>query len=171
MILTDYLGTLDTNTRDIIAVASSFENKVYNVPEGKWSPLQILEHIYLTDRVVIMMLSRPSEQYHNDKHILGSARLEKVIVTRRDVKVEAPDALQPKGQFENGADFVHAFSEQRKDLSTKLSNGEIAVDNRVHKHLRLGEMTIADWLYFMVHHSQRHLEQIKDILQAEQTVV
>lgn len=165
MILTDYLGTLDTNTRNIINLASSLEDRTYPVPEGKWNPLQILEHIYLTDRVVIMLLSRPSEQIHDDEYILGPARLEKVIVTRRDVKVEAPDALHPKGQFETAADFVKAFSQQRNDLSSKLSKGEIALDNRVHKHLRLGEMTIADWLQFIVQHSRRHFEQIQDILQ------
>lgn len=165
MNLQDYIEILDENSSRTIKLAYSISDDALTLKlPGKWSPLEILEHIFLTDKIVLILLSRPSVNKHTSTHILGSEKLEKFLIDGRNHKVEAPEALHPKGLFPNLDAFEIAFLEQRKQLKLKLDSGEIIMDNRIHKHIRLGEMTISDWLYFIIHHTNRHLEQIQDML-------
>ena len=50
-----------------------------------------------------------------------------------------------------------------QQLSTRLGQ-QLVIDNRVHKHPSLGEMTVSDWLWFMIRHTERHLEQVKEVI-------
>lgn len=76
----------------------------------------------------------------------------------------APEALLPKGEVTDVDAFKKRFQEQRKELKEDIENGKLIIDNRTRKHPRLGEMTVSDWLYFLISHTERHVEQIGELV-------
>ncbi len=167
MDVVNYINLLNNNTSTTLQLAKtcSAEQLLYT-KNSCWNILQILEHIYVTDKVVITLLLHPSDKRADTPEIIGNDTLKKYIVELRNRKVQAPESIQPKGEIKDVATFEHLFLEQRNLLKHYLESGKIVINTTTHKHPFLGEMTITDWLNFIIHHTQRHLEQIKDNLTA-----
>jgi len=164
MNLTDYINSLDLNTNETLQIAKncSTEQLMTN-EENKWNVLQILEHIHKVDKICYKIISQPtSEQVSEKNQVLGNENIKQELVINRSKKIVAPDFLQPTGYFQDLLVFENAFVEFREMLKQNLILGKIVVDNKIFKHPIFGEMTISDWLYFIIHHTDRHLEQIKD---------
>lgn len=161
---------IDSNTQLLLdTVRGLSEEQLQRRPAGKWSVLEQLEHIVLTDRVVDLLLMREPNSMAETDTIIGQERLEKIIVTLRARKVAAPDLLLPKGHIKTISAFEEQFTKQREAFKTKVENGQIILNRQSYKHPYLGEMTVIDWYHFIPLHAQRHLEQIKDILSSETT--
>lgn len=131
--------------------------------------MQILEHIYIVDKVIYRLLLKPSDNLSETEELLGDNKIKRLVVEKREYKVAALESLQPKGEITDVLTLETMFTQQRNSIKNDLESGKIIMDNRIHKHPYLGEMTIADWLSFILHHTQRHLEQIKDCLSAFET--
>ncbi|RYY90933.1 MAG: DinB family protein [Chitinophagaceae bacterium] len=167
MDLLAYQQLLDRTEEEAIAVARRFpDDALQHTTEGKWSPLQALEHIFLTEQLVIGLVQRPSELQHDAETVHGDSKIHHLVVNKREFKREAPERLQPAGRFSDLASFETAFHAQRQALREALQHSTIVCDKRMFPHPALGNMTVADWLYFLAHHTQRHLEQLKEQIPA-----
>ncbi len=165
MEISEYINRLDKNTETAIALAKSCTPELLNQkPDTGWSIAQVLEHICMTELSVCKRISKPSEKSNETATIYGNEKMEKILVGYRDRKVAAPGFLEPKGDITSAEEFEKVFTAQRNRLKDDLSSGKLVIDNKVHLHPRLGEMTMSDWLNFLIHHTQRHLEQVKDLL-------
>ena len=161
-----YFQALDNNTDSTLQLAKSFPSALITVSTNdKWSILQILEHICMTEKLICGIVSKSSDKSAETNELLGNDKIKKLVVEKREYKVIAPDILFPKGDMRDLKDFEKVFLEQRNLLKQDIQTGKLLIDNRIHKHPMLGEMTIKDWLNFLIHHTQRHLEQIKDKLE------
>lgn len=160
-----YINRLDESTNSTLNLVRSIsaQQLAYQVP-GKWNILQTLEHICMTEKLVHGLLKRPSQIAAETTELVGDDKLKRLLVDLRARKLEAPGMLLPKGQLTSISGFEFVFVSTRKLLKENLLSGDIVIDNRVHKHPVIGEMTISDWLNFTLQHTQRHLEQLKDIL-------
>lgn len=165
MELTTYFQSLDDNTNDTLQLAKGCPPALLtdNI-NNKWSVLQILEHICMTEKLICVLVTKPSDKTSESNELIGNDKLQKLVVEKREQKVTAPESLYPKGEIKDLKGFEKIFLEQRNLLKQDIQTGKLTIDNRIHKHPMLGEMTINDWLNFLIHHTQRHLEQIKDIL-------
>lgn len=164
--MVEYLKQLDENTHHLLAVIDELSvDKVVEHNGSGWSVLEILEHIYLTDKAICQVVSKEANTSSQVKEIVGQAQLKRILVTERNSKIEAPDMLKPKGDFQSIADFKTAFLQLRNTLKSDMSTERLKVDNRVHRHFILGEMTIADWLNFILFHTDRHIKQIEELKQ------
>jgi hypothetical protein len=130
--------------------------------EGQWSLIQIAEHIVLTEEMVVGMLSKRSPHLAEEMELLGSDKLNQILVTLRKRKVKAPALLEPQGSIRTAEEFESVLEKSRQQLLARLDSGECMVSTEVYKHPMLGEMTVSDWLYFILHHSARHQLQMKD---------
>ena len=165
MDLKEYSEILDTNSLEFVALINSCNSLELNFKESNvWNILEIAEHVFLTDRLVLSLLFKPTEKKAEGEELLGYDKLNKILVQLRARRVSAPEIVHPKGQIMNAADFELTFLNQRNLLKTGIDSGKIKIDKRIYSHPFLGEMTIMDWLYFIPNHAQRHLEQIKDLL-------
>lgn len=169
MDINDFIERLNSTTNTILQIAKSCSLEQLHFKQGNsWSILEILEHLYLTDRIIYTIISRPSSDMNSSAEIIGNDKIKRLIVEQRNQrKVITPEILKPKGEMKDLITFENAFLVERETLKENLTTGKIVVDNRIHKHPVLNEMTITDWLNFTVHHSQRHIEQIKDILKIQ----
>lgn len=167
MEISEYINRLDKNTETVVSLAKSCTpDQLNKKPANDWSIAQVLEHICMTELSVCKRISKPSDKVNEAATIYGNQKMEKILVGYRDRKVLAPDFLEPKGKITTIEEFEKIFTAQRNRLKDDLSSGRLVIDNKVYLHPRLGEMTISDWLFFLIYHTQRHLEQIKDLLNA-----
>ena len=163
----DFIKNLDETTNDILKLAETCSTEQLNYKQGvSWNILEIIEHLYLTDRVIYTVISRPSEIINSSLAIIGKETMQKILVEKRSRRITSPDVLQPKGEIKDLTTLVDMFVNQRETWKRDLSTGKISIDNRVHMHLIMGKMTIIDWLNFTVHHTQQHIEQVKDIIKS-----
>ncbi len=165
MDIKDFTDRLNKTTNDILQTVKNCSPEQLNIKKDEhWSVLEILEHLYLTDRIIYTIISRPSANINPSPEIVGNDRIKKLLVEERHQKLNAPEILKPKGEIKDLDIFEKVFLAQRETLKDHILTGKILVDNRIHKHPLVNEMTITDWLNFTIHHSQRHLEQIKDTI-------
>ena len=160
-----YIKKLEDNTKRLLDKVDSLNSDIIfsEIQEG-WNINEVLEHIYLTDKAIIYFISQPSDQISNDDEIVGEGKLKRVVAEKREYKIQSPEFLKPKGEFKSIEQFKDVFSDLRSSIITDIKNGKLKIDNRIHKHFVLGDMTILDWLNFIVYHTDRHLHQIDDIL-------
>jgi hypothetical protein len=165
MDLKKYSEILDNNSSEFIELINSCNLGELNFKETNvWNVLEIAEHVFLTDRLVLSLISWASERKAESEELIGFDKLNKILVQLRGRKVSAPEIVHPKGNIRSAADFERMFLDQRNLLKANIVSGKIIVDNRIYAHPFLGEMTIRDWFYFIPNHAQRHLEQMKDLL-------
>lgn len=162
--LKTYLEDLEKNTEEQLALIRSLSEKEKAFrPLNGWSILEVLEHILTTERVVLMMLSRPSANSGSSLSAVGDPYLQAFMKDRINRKFKAPEGLEPKGRLKDFDQFQSSFTEQRNKLRDQLTSGSLKVDERYFKHLILGEMSVSDWLFFIIRHNQRHIDQIVEI--------
>jgi DinB superfamily len=160
-----FIERLDNTTNDTLQTVKLCSKEQLNHKQGdKWSILEILEHLYLTDNIIFTIISRPTIDISPSSEIVGNEKMKTILVDQRDQKLITPEMLKPVGKINNLAVFEQVFLSQRETLKNNISTGKLTIDNRVHKHPILNDMTIIDWLNFTIHHTQRHIEQIKDLL-------
>ncbi len=165
MNIIDYFKKLDDNTEETLSQAKSYSaEQLAFKGEGNWTVMQLLEHIVLTEKVCLFILLRPTDKLAATSEIFGQKKLDAFLLNPNGPKFNAPEMLQPKGDIQDVATFEKDFVAERNLLKQKIEAGEIVIDNHTHKHPALGEMTISDWLYFDILHTQRHLAQIKRML-------
>lgn len=162
--LTNYTAVLDQNTKELHALVKSLsdEESAFRPTRG-WNILEVLEHILVTERAVLIMLARSSTLRGSSLTVVGDAFLQNFLKDRMNRKYKAPEGLEPKGRIKTSEQFLVELNGQREKLKQNLLTGTIKVDERQFKHLILGEMSVSDWLFFIIRHCERHLDQILEI--------
>ena len=166
MKIEDFINRLDQTTNDILETTKNCSLEMLNFKrENSWSVLEILEHIYLTDKVIFTIISKPTTELSSTNEIIGNKNLKVIMIDQRTQrKIISPEILKPKGEIKDLNTFEKVFLTQRETLKDDLKTGKLLIDNRIHKHPFMNDMTISDWLNFTIYHTQRHTEQIKDNL-------
>lgn len=165
------INKLSANLLVIIDLANGIPEKEQNIKaDGKWSILEIFEHLLLTERSVHRLLLKKAEKQHSSQTMLGSAKIKRMLLDRRSVKITAPPYLVPTGIFTHIDAFTSAFLAERNGLIDDLKTGRILVDNSIFNHPVLGELTITDWIDFVIAHTERHMLQIQEMRETQHAI-
>jgi hypothetical protein len=166
--LEEYKSFIQIHTQELINFVQllSVEQLKHTTPSG-WTILQELEHINIVDKAVYLGFNIKAERHHDELYRFGKEKAEKILLGMRNRKVVAPANMEPSGKYTSVDEFVKEIEYLRKRLITNLEQGKIVIDNRVVVHPYLGDLTSADWLYFIVYHGQRHLLNMQDRFKAE----
>lgn len=169
MIVSDFIQRLDQNSTAIMQLTSNvpYSHLIWK-QGGNWCIFEILEHLCISDAVITSVISSPSQNQHEYREIYGDDQLKRLLIDFRHQKISSPDEVLPKGTLSNVVVFENRFLAQREFLKRGLLSGSIKINNAIHRHPILGQMTISDWLFFLIRHSERHIEQIREILAAFQ---
>lgn len=132
----------------------------------KWSILEIVEHLVLSERVVFGPLDA-LEQRTPRARSLGNRALYWVVmfILRFDIPVKVPSAaLLPEG-----ARSVESLWTQWEASHAALRRSVEASDTRVRRHALFshpvaGPMTMADTLRMLEVHLDRHIRQIERLM-------
>ncbi|MCP3029141.1 DinB family protein [Halobacillus sp. A5] len=127
---------------------------------ASWSIIEITEHLFLMEQLISYQIGKAFEE--------GSPKetSEKPIhkTTNRDYKVDAPEAVQPKGQMKNGQEAIDALAKSREALLFLIHNkDEETLKKYAFPHPAFGDLNIKQWVEFIGWHEIRHLEQMKEV--------
>jgi len=161
------VSALDKNLKELNDFVMSLAESELNLSKGGWTVFEILDHLLITEKSVQRLISGHGSGVSQHLENFGNDRLNKILFEGRERKVAAPEFLSPKNAFKNKETFLEQFNQVRKALHLLIEKEGILSKNTTFKHPMLGEMTASDWMYFLIHHLRRHIEQIKKIISAQ----
>lgn len=158
-----YLKLLDDNTEQTLALAIQLPAPLplLKVDTG-WTGIQILEHIYLTDKVVSEFIFQAPKGLAPTLHFIGQDELKRRLILEIQ-PVQAPPAVIPSGSISGIAQFNVEFKALRDRLKYRLLTETALPINRYYHTALMGDLTVMDWLFFILYHTERHLNQLKKL--------
>lgn len=164
MSLSEKTKTAISNLTDLIDNCSEEELHFKPSPDS-WSILECAEHIYLVNTGVYRILQAPPPTAIENKlrEIHSEGKLNHILVTKRDIKRNAPPFVVPKGIFKTKEDVKQAINRDTTGIIAILGTNDISKETQTFAHPSIGEMTKTDWVHFLIAHTERHLFQIKEI--------
>jgi Protein of unknown function (DUF1569) len=135
-------------------------------PAGKWSALQILEHLLLTYRSSNRGLAKCLEQ---SSPVVKRATLKDRVATLMVVNIgyipngrKAPERVAPKGM--PVAEVQAAIVPEIQKLAAVLDDCErkFGTKTKILDHLVLGPLTANEWRKFHWVHGRHHARQIRE---------
>ncbi|MEM9686877.1 MAG: DinB family protein [Bacteroidota bacterium] len=149
------------------AIKGLSENQLnFKSSPNAWSVAECVEHITISENMISGMLegalktpadpSRRSEVKMPDEKVLA-------IIKYRSTKAQAPEPFQPSGKFGSYEETVKAFKEKR---AAHIKYVKTTKDNLRNHYQQLPFGTIDGFqvLLFMSGHTERHVEQIEEVL-------
>lgn len=135
---------------------------------SRWSVQQQLEHLLLTDRVILAWLRAVAKGMMASDGPGGPTWRGHLVIGTGFIprgKGRAPDVTRPDGMelpaIQSGFAEVRDEAESLADLLSTL-----AADSCTRRHPALGYFTPSQWLRFAMVHHRHHRKIIRDILKA-----
>lgn len=144
----------------------SNEQLQFKPDQNQWSVSQCLEHIILTEKMLFDMIQQQlGKDSQSDPTNQRSQTDEEIVktITNRSQKFQAPEMLQPKGQYENTSVAWAEFNKERKLITDYIKSADIV---KLRNHLSKYPTGVADGyqsLLFLAAHTARHTAQIQEI--------
>jgi hypothetical protein len=129
---------------------------------GRWSALQCVEHVAIAEE---HMLSQNTGSATTAEPVANAAR-ELAIRTRgarRERRVEAPEAAQPRGRFQSIDEAVKHFLLWRTK-TLEFVNRSQNLRAMSTSHPVLGPVNCYEMVLLMAVHPQRHAKQLDEIV-------
>jgi hypothetical protein len=138
------------------------DSQLNDAPSGKWSIRQVLEHLYLLERLIVDQMSKvmlsDKETAIEDKPIHR--------ILDRTYKFEAPSYVAPSSDFMTFSTIQEKLLKSRSALEAFLVHAdEEKMLKRSIPNPVLGPLHLKQWVEFIGWHEKRHLAQIEEIKQ------
>lgn len=130
---------------------------VHRSAPGRWSPMEVIEHLAVTERGVHRQVTAAAAVPPSD---LRTEEKDASIDALATVEIawQAPEIVVPTGRFgEKGFEFFRDRRISTINLATTLD-----IDWRAHhaEHPRFGTIDVGQWFLFAARHGERHAHQI-----------
>lgn len=139
------------------------------INEGKWSVLQIMEHLRVTEQQSLDYIKKKMH-YTSDFKEAGlrskynSWILNKLIDSPKKMKAPKIEGLSPVFKSYRLKESKDSFLTLRKDLYHYLDQlDEDLFTKAIYKHPAIGRLNFIQMIEFFSRHIKRHLKQIKKI--------
>lgn len=146
------------------ALAGITEEEAARKPEGGWSILGCVEHLAMTERGMLAMISRATEPADPGDRSAQEARI-RDLGANRERKLPAPEAAHPSGRYETLELALTRFQEARDRTIAYVEKCEDDLRGRIVHH-PVGDITARECLLLMIEHPRRHSAQIREIATA-----
>ncbi|UOR13492.1 DinB family protein [Halobacillus amylolyticus] len=153
---------LDDKRQEILGFIDGITNEQSQVKpdEESWSMLEVLEHLYLMEQLVIYQIGKALKE--GDDQQVSEKPIHRT--PDRSRKVAAPEAVQPKGEFKSLEDARSGLAKSREATMFLIHNkDEETLKNRAFPHPAFGDMNLVQWVEFIGWHELRHLDQMKEV--------
>lgn len=167
-ILEELLGQLSAERRAFVDALDSLPREICTSKPSTdaWSPLEIAEHVFKTERSMLRGVSKQLDP-ESERRTLGKPSrtmfIALIVALRSPVKFKVPSkatAVAPGTMTyeEIRADWL-GFEEQWRTIAESIPN-DLALIGLV-RHPVIGPMTLNQCLHFLVAHSARHFKQLE----------
>ncbi|MGE6378965.1 DinB family protein [Peribacillus muralis] len=128
--------------------------------EGRWSVIQVLDHLYLMERAITKSIG---DKLQSDERIPAVDKPIELTVNR-EVKVEAPSYLVPSDSYQTLQEVKDKLAESRSAFVQLIDNAdESDLDQKSFPHPLFKDLSLKQWIPFVGLHEKRHLLQIEEI--------
>ncbi|MCM3611182.1 DinB family protein [Planococcus sp. MERTA32b] len=144
------------------AVEGMSDEKLNEKPaEGKWSPMQILDHLQLMENVIARNISKELERETSKKAVKKPIQL----TVSRAIKVDAPSYTVPSDDFIKLDEMKGRLKKSREYLNAVYDNAsEEPLKSKSLPHPVFGNVPLVQWFPFVGLHEKRHLKQLEETL-------
>ncbi|MCF1714362.1 DinB family protein [Flavihumibacter sp. RY-1] len=157
------------STRDLLlktVEGLSEEQFNYRAAEGKWTVLECLEHITLSESALMgwvqQSLQTPADpSKRSEVKVSDADLLEKT--PDRSQKFNAPEMLQPKGSQQNAAALLKTYQEARVKTLEYAKTTKDDLRNHFIQHPAFGTIDTYQGLLMLSAHSKRHTLQMQEV--------
>lgn len=160
-----YLTDSKNNIQFLRNTLTGIDDYLYQLApaEGKWSIQFILEHLAITESVVVNLSKGPTTETDRDPTTI--VHIIKTAFNDHQKVYPNPKPVTPTGNPHSIEEFLATIEENRsKFLEDMHSKGTHDILDLL-PHPLTGKMTRLEWLYFNIYHTERHIHQIKMIKQ------
>lgn len=135
--------------------------------DGRWSVQDVVEHLSLVEgRAGMLVGALVAEAPALDGATDGPTAINRVAMANRDMKVSAPDPIQPTGRVSIDA-AISALGTSRAALLAAMEQAEGRDLSKVSRpHPALGLLDGYQWIGAIGGHEMRHTLQIEEIRKA-----
>ena len=160
------LKRLNGSHEKLIATITPLSPEVFSrrPSENEWSVAEIVHHLNLVEERVIKELEKGLV---NPPHQLGLLRrlVPTAIVASRLIKVKAPKAMNPITPPDKEANIANYDATREKLKKLCATSNRERLKQVIFKHPFLGPINGVATVSFVGYHEQRHLKQIREVLQ------
>lgn len=166
MKISDVIQKLDESTFSVLHIVqeNTKETLKRRQPVG-WTAMDMLEHIIITESYVHKTLLKKTDETLSYEESLTDAQIKNLMLGEDSVAYESPYFLKPLGIIRDVSNFESVFLLGRNQLKKEITSGLIQLDQRMFVHPLFGEFTTSNWFSYMIYHTDRHVNQIKNLLQ------
>jgi uncharacterized damage-inducible protein DinB len=157
------LARLNETTKELLETISLFTPEQFNaIPfEGSWTAGQVAEHLLKSETNVPRVWrghTQPTTRPPGEK----AGILEKVFLDTTN-KLKAPDFIIPSAGPHEKETIFRALKDNRAEIKTLAEKIDLSLTFTGFSFPQLGELTGIEWLTFIITHSARHINQLKNI--------
>lgn len=156
---------------DLLANRSA-ERVTRRAVPGRWSAIEVVDHVQLVERSVVRLLLSPPPDHQVRLHEAMPARVLRTLppawrlwsLARRYGSAEAPARVRPR-ELPAPSGVLAAAGEARAEVHRFLDDVRPEALARIRRtHPVLGEFDGIEWIEFLAAHEARHLLQLREAL-------
>jgi len=136
-----------------------------------WSPAECVEHVALVEARVVGAIKKLSAGPPTAADILASCAGKDEMIERdipaRLTRFTAPEPVRPTGRYTQPAELLAFFTSTRDATLEYARTTADPVRQIAFPHLYFGPLDGYQWLLLMASHTERHLNQLLEVIQAE----
>ena len=162
------IDKLDDSLNELLGAMDARPENQNNKPEGAWSPLQVLYHLYISETGTARYLNKKilAEDVPTSgiKSAIATRLLQRALRNNKK-KYRAPKGVGDVPDEPNFDKLKSDYFKARKELRDVLGRFDEKMSKKAYfKHPRAGRMNIHQTLSFLEDHFERHKNQIYERL-------
>ncbi|MEH7095553.1 DinB family protein [Neobacillus vireti] len=128
--------------------------------EGRWTIMQVLQHLYLLERAITFAISDQLE--NGQKKSISDKPIHSAV--NRSTKIKAPSIVEPENKFITLVEMKKKLSQSREALTKVVDTADPSLlAQRAYPHPVFGELSLKQWIPLIGLHEKRHLAQIEEL--------
>ncbi|MGG4267042.1 DinB family protein [Peribacillus simplex] len=146
----------------LIAVSGLSDEQLNAHPEeGRWSIIQVLDHLYKMERTITRNIE---DKLKSDESTTPVDKPIELTLLNREVKVQAPAFVIPSESFQTLSELKDKLSESRKAFIQVVDHAKLNdLEQKSFPHPLFKELSLKQWITFVGLHEKRHLMQIEEL--------
>ncbi|MCC6586521.1 MAG: DinB family protein [Bryobacterales bacterium] len=161
-----YLHATRKQFLDIVQSVSDSQFRFKPGPD-RWSIAEVAEHLTLAEDLMYGAAQRtlespkvtvaPEEFKKKDEAILK-------MVPDRSRKAQAPEQIRPTGKFGTRDALVAEFKSRRDRTIEFVKTTKAELRSHTSPHPVFGAIDVYEWVLFIAAHSDRHIQQMREVM-------
>ncbi|MEO1053257.1 MAG: DinB family protein [Bacteroidota bacterium] len=154
---------INENTEVLIDQLQRVPEDIFNShPDtDTWSVGDVVEHLLKIEKGAVNILTGDSQ--HTDRDYKEKVEIITTAFLNFERKLKSGGPVNPTNNTKVKDEVIEKFAQYRAGLVGMLSDVDLTLEYTGFSHRLTGYMTGYEWIYFLIHHTTRHVHQIKEI--------